>query len=220
MALMQHAEELEKLYGAGPHTISFPRIEPAQNSDISHNPPNVITDDVFKRIIAVVRLAMPYTGMIITTREKPELKRELLRLGISQLSAASRTYPGGYKDAATNKVGAQQFWVGDSRGLAEIVRDLQLDGYIPSFCTSCYRKGRTGEHFMGLAHKAFIHNFCDPNALSTYYEYLRDYGDPEALKTGKQIIENAVAGIAEVKSRDKVKDMLNRVEQGERDICV
>ena len=220
LAMMQHAEELERLYGAGPHTISFPRLEPAQNSEVSQNPPHVITDEVFKRIIAVARLAMPYTGMIISTREKPELKRELLRLGISQLSAASRTYPGGYAEAATNRADSQQFWVGDARGLAEIVRDLQQDGYIPSFCTSCYRKGRTGEHFMGLAHTAFIHNFCQPNALTTYYEYLRDYGDPEALKTGKQIIDQAVEAMPDEKSKSDMRETLQRVEQGERDICV
>ena len=220
LAMMQHAAALEELYGAGPHTISFPRIEPAQNSEISHNPPNVITDDVFKRIIAVVRLAMPYTGMIITTREKPELKRELLRLGISQLSAASRTYPGGYAAAKTNREDAQQFWVGDSRGLNEIVRDLQVDGYIPSFCTSCYRKGRTGEHFMGLAHTAFIHNFCQPNALTTYYEYLCDYGDEEAVRSGKQIIDRAVDDLPGEKERETMRKTLKRVEQGERDICV
>lgn len=220
LAMMQHADALERLYGAGPHTISFPRIEPAQNSEISHHPPNVITDEVFKRIIAVVRLSMPYTGMIITTREKPGLKRELLRLGISQLSAASRTYPGGYAAAKTNQEDAQQFWVGDSRGLNEIVRDLQVDGYIPSFCTSCYRKGRTGEHFMGLAHTAFIHNFCQPNALTTYYEYLCDYGDEEAVRAGKQIIERAVKDMPEEKKREDMQETLKRVEQGERDICV
>ncbi len=220
LAMMQHAEALERLYGAGPHTISFPRIEPAQNSELSHNPPNVITDEVFKRIIAVVRLAMPYTGMIITTREKPELKRELLRLGISQLSAASRTYPGGYADSRTNKEDAQQFWVGDSRDLGKVVCDLQLDGYIPSFCTSCYRKGRTGEHFMGLAHTAFIHNFCEPNALTTYYEYLCDYGDAEELKKGKQIIDDVVARMPLEKDREAMRRILQRVEEGERDICV
>ena len=220
LAMLQHAEELERLYGAGPHTISFPRLVPAQNSEVSHNPPNVITDEVFKRIIAVARLALPYTGMIISTREKPELKRELLRLGISQLSAASRTYPGGYAEAQTNRADAQQFWVGDARGLAEIVRELQQDGYIPSFCTSCYRKGRTGEHFMGLAHTAFIHNFCQPNALTTYYEYLRDYAGVEALAAGKEIIDRAVENLPDEESKAAMRKTLARVEQGERDICV
>lgn len=220
LAMMQHADALERAYGAGPHTISFPRIEPAQNSEVSHNPPHVITDEVFKRIIAVARLSMPYTGMIITTREKPELKRELLRLGISQLSAASRTYPGGYADSRTNKADAQQFWVGDGRDLGKVVRDLQVDGYIPSFCTSCYRKGRTGEHFMGLAHTAFIHNFCQPNALTTYYEYLCDYADAEELQEGKRIIDEVVASLPTEKDREGMRRVLQRVKEGERDICL
>ena len=218
LALMAHARVLEQEYGAGPHTISFPRIEPAQNSDLSRNPPNCISDEVFKRIIAVMRLALPYTGMIITTREKPELKRELLRLGISQLSAASRTSPGGYASAAANKPEAQQFWVGDERELPEIIRALQMDGYLPSFCTSCYRKGRTGEHFMGFARNAFIHNFCQPNALLTYYEYLLDYADAEALNKGRNCIMQAAQALPE--GREALLNSLQRIEDGERDICV
>ena len=220
LALLRHAQELEQIYGAGPHTISFPRIEPAQNSDLSLNPPNVISDPVFKRIIAVVRLALPYTGMIITTREGPELKRELLRLGISQLSAASRTSPGGYAASEANKPEAQQFWVGDERGLAEIIRDLQMDGYIPSFCTSCYRKGRTGDHFMGFARSAFIHNFCDPNAMMTFYEYLLDYGDPEALRTGNGSIRQAIDALTDPAQKDSMRNRLLRIDAGERDILI
>ncbi|SBV96624.1 Biotin and thiamin synthesis associated [uncultured delta proteobacterium] len=220
LALLRHAQVLEDLYGAGPHTISFPRIEPAQNSVLSHNPPNVIADAVFKRIIAVVRLALPYTGMIITTREKPDLKRELLYLGISQLSAASRTSPGGYADAAANRPGAQQFWVGDERSLSDIIRDLQSCGFVPSFCTSCYRKGRTGEHFMGLAKSAFIRNFCQPNALATYYEYLLDYAEPDLLQAGKIAIARAVDGTPDAAVRDALRERLRRVDTGERDICV
>jgi len=220
LAMLMHAMALEAAYGAGPHTISFPRIEPAQNSDLSRNPPNVISDAVFKRIIAVVRLALPYTGMIITTREKPELKRELLRLGISQLSAGSRTSPGGYADAVANRPEAQQFWVGDERELAEVIRDLQLDGYLPSFCTSCYRKGRTGEHFMGLAGSAFIHTFCDPNALMTYYEYLLDYGDENALTTGRRHIRDFVESLADDTGKCAMQERLQRIENGERDLCV
>ena len=220
LALLRHADELEKRYGAGPHTISFPRIEPAQNSSLSRNPPNVIVDDVFKRIIAVMRLSLPYTGMIITTREKPDLKRELLRLGISQLSAGSRTSPGGYADAAANRPDAQQFWVGDERGLAEIINDLQKEGYLPSFCTSCYRKGRTGEHFMGFARTAFIHNFCQPNALTTYYEYLCDYADSAAKDAGSRCIDNALGDLPDEASRQTMQARLRQIDAGERDICV
>lgn len=218
LSLLRHAEELEQRYGAGPHTISFPRIEPAHNAALSHNPPNVISDPVFKRIIAVMRLALPYTGMIITTREKPELKRELLKLGISQLSAASRTSPGGYADAAANKPEAQQFWVGDERGLAAIIEDLQQGGYLPSFCTSCYRLGRTGEHFMGFARTAFIGSFCQPNAMVTYYEYLCDYADPQAFEAGKRCIENALASVEDEAKRAAIAERLARIEAGERDI--
>lgn len=220
LALLHHAQALESAYGAGPHTISFPRIEPAQNSELSHNPPNVISDEVFKRIIAVVRLALPYTGMIITTREKPELKRELLKLGISQLSAASRTSPGGYEKAEANAPEAQQFWVGDERSLAQVIRELQADGYIPSFCTSCYRKGRTGDHFMGFARSAFIHSFCDPNALMTYYEYLLDYATGTDREKGLDFVRERVAAFIEKGGQSDLRERLARIDAGERDILV
>ncbi|MDR0339764.1 MAG: [FeFe] hydrogenase H-cluster radical SAM maturase HydG [Desulfovibrio sp.] len=219
LALLRHAKALEDAFGAGPHTISFPRIEPAQNSEISHNPPNVISDETFKRIIAVVRLALPYTGMIITTREGPVLKRDLLRLGISQLSAASRTSPGGYQSASANNPEAQQFWVGDERNLPEIIEALQADGYIPSFCTSCYRKGRTGDHFMGFARSAFIHTFCDPNALMTYYEYLLDYASADAKAKGIGYVRELAGKLPEA-GRDKLLALLARIDAGERDILV
>ncbi len=220
LSLLRHAQALEAEYGAGPHTISFPRIEPAQNSEISTRPPYAIPDDVFKRIIAVVRLALPYTGMIISTREKPELKRELLRLGISQLSAGSRTSPGGYAAAFTNRPEAQQFWVGDERELPEIIQDLQLDGYLPSFCTSCYRKGRTGDHFMGYAKTMFIHNYCQPNALLTYYEYLLDYAGTKAKAEGTQCIMDNIKAMPDPRDRELMFERLRRIENGVRDICV
>ncbi|MDR2880969.1 MAG: [FeFe] hydrogenase H-cluster radical SAM maturase HydG [Azoarcus sp.] len=220
LSLLQHSATLEKEYGAGPHTVSFPRIEPAQNSTLSDNPPYAVSDDMFKRIIAVVRLALPYTGMIITSREKPALKRELFRLGISQLSAGSRTSPGGYANADTNKPEAQQFWVGDERELPEMIHDLQEDGYLPSFCTSCYRKGRTGEHFMGFARNAFIHKFCQPNALLTYYEYLLDYGDDLALTEGRRCVWENLEAIPARARREALRRRLLRIENGQRDLCV
>ena len=220
LALLRHAQALEEAYGAGPHTISFPRIEPAQNSELSNQPPHAVPDDVFKRIIAVVRLALPYTGMIISTREKPELKRELLRLGISQLSAGSRTSPGGYAAAFANRPEAQQFWVGDERELPEIIQDLQQDGYLPSFCTSCYRKGRTGDHFMGFAKTMFIHNYCQPNALLTYYEYLLDYAGPQAREAGRRCIMENVQAMPDPHEREVMLQRLQQVENGVRDICV
>ncbi|MDL2207545.1 [FeFe] hydrogenase H-cluster radical SAM maturase HydG [Desulfovibrio sp. OttesenSCG-928-M16] len=220
LALLDHARALEKAYGAGPHTISFPRIEPAQNSELSKNPPNVISDPVFKRIIAVVRLALPYTGMIITTREQAALKRELLKLGISQLSAASRTSPGGYEKAEANSPEAQQFWVGDERSLDQVIRDLTADGYIPSFCTSCYRKGRTGDHFMGFARSAFIHSFCDPNALMTYYEYLLDFAQAADREAGITFVRERVQAMNDEEGRARLQERLDRIDAGERDILV
>jgi len=219
LALLAHAQDLEKKYGAGPHTISVPRIEPAQNSELSRNPPHVITDQVFKRIVAVTRLAMPYTGMIITTRENPQLKRELLRLGISQMSAGSRTYPGAYADALVNKPEAQQFWVGDERSLPEIVEDLQSMGFMPSFCTACYRLGRTGEEFMGLAKTAFIHKFCEPNALTSYAEYLADFATPELRDAGRRFIEASLAALPEER-RPVMQKRLAAIDAGERDLYV
>ena len=220
LSLLAHAQSLEKQYGVGPHTISVPRIEPAQNSEFSRNPPNEITDPVFKRIVAVIRLAMPYTGMIITTREKPEIKRELLHLGISQMSAGSRTYPGAYADAFTNKPEAQQFWVGDERNLSEIIQDLQDMGFMPSFCTACYHLGRTGEEFMGFAKTAFIRNFCEPNALISFAEYLADYATPELRESGRRFIDAHVADVQEEGRRATVQKRLASIDAGRRDLYV
>ena len=220
LSLLAHAESLEKSYGVGPHTISVPRIEPAQNSEFSRNPPNVITDQVFKRIIAVIRLAMPYTGMIITTRENAEIKRELLRLGISQMSAGSRTYPGAYADTLINKPEAQQFWVGDERSLSDIIQDLQNMGFMPSFCTACYRLGRTGEEFMGFAKTAFIHNFCETNALTSYAEYLADYAMPELRASGRRLVDAYVAAIPEEGRRVAVQKRLASIDAGSRDVYI
>ena len=220
LALLAHAESLEKNYGVGPHTISVPRIEPAQNSDLSRNPPNAITDPVFKRIIAVIRLAMPYTGMIITTRENAEIKRELLRLGISQMSAGSRTYPGAYADALINKLEAQQFWVSDERSLPETIQDLQNMGFMPSFCTACYRLGRTGTEFMNLAKTAFIHKFCEPNAMTSYAEYLADYATPDLREAGRRFIDAQAAAMQEEGRRIAVQKRLAAIDAGRRDLYI
>jgi len=220
LALLAHAQDLEKKHGVRTNPISVPRREPAQNSDLSRNPPHVITDHVFKRIVAVTRLAMPYTGMIITTREHAQLKRELLCLGISQMSAGSRTYPGAYVDALINRADAQQFWVGDERSLPEIVEDLQSMGFMPSFCTACYRLGRTGEEFMGLAKTAFIHKFCEPNALTSYAEYLEDYAAPKLRDAGRRFIEANLAAIPEEGRRLNMQKRLAAIDAGDRDLYV
>ncbi|MDR0453697.1 MAG: [FeFe] hydrogenase H-cluster radical SAM maturase HydG [Deferribacteraceae bacterium] len=218
LGLLAHALDMEKEYGVGPHTISAPRIEPAQNSSLSENPPYAVTDDEFKRIVALIRLAMPYTGMIITTREKPKLKSELLRIGISQLSAASRTYPGGYADTSANKPSEQQFWVGDERSLAQVIQELVTDNFIPSFCTSCYRLGRTGDHFMGFAKTAFIKEFCLPNAITTFAEYLADYAPDELRRSGEAAIAAQIAEIDNNDRRDILSDRLRQIACGQRDI--
>ncbi|MGL4936383.1 [FeFe] hydrogenase H-cluster radical SAM maturase HydG, partial [Shewanella sp.] len=168
LALLTHAHQMEQDCGVGPHTISFPRIEPAHGSAISERPPFEVDDDCFKRIVAITRLAVPYTGLIMSTRESAALRKELLELGVSQISAGSRTAPGGYQDSQADQHDAEQFSLGDHRSMDEIIYELVTESdAIPSFCTGCYRKGRTGDHFMGLAKQQFIGKFCQPNALIT-----------------------------------------------------
>lgn len=217
LALLAHAQELEKEFGVGPHTISFPRMEPALGADISFNPPYPVNDRDFKRIVAIVRLAVPYTGMIMSTRESSLMRDELLEIGVSQISAGSRTYPGAYKDALINKPEAQQFHVSDDRTLDEIVQALIAQGHIPSFCTSCYRLGRTGDHFMGLAKAAFIGNFCQPNALLTFKEYLEDYASGRTRQAGLALIEKELASV-DATRRPEVLSRLGDIEGGSRDL--
>ncbi len=217
LALLKHVHQLEKDMGVGPHTISFPRIEPAQGSEMSYNPPYAMTDEQLRRTVAIMRLAVPYTGMIISTRENADMRNELLRLGISQLSGASKVYPGGYKLSQTNKEDEQQFTVGDSRSLDEIISGLIEDKYIPSFCTGCYRKGRTGDHFMGLAQTNFIKNFCSPNGLFTFAEYLRDYASDSTKEKGAMLIKEL---IKDIKKPEQVQKGLDDVWAGKNDIYI
>lgn len=219
LALLAHARQMEQDFGVGPHTLSFPRLEPAQNSDISVDPPYPISDHDFKKVVAVLRLAVPYTGLILTTREKPDLRRELLNVGVSQLSAGSRTYPGAYSDPRHDRPEVQQFCVGDSRPLDEVIRDIvESLGYIPSWCTACYRLGRTGDHFMTLAKQGFIQRFCLPNALLTFHEYLLDYGSEETRAVGGRLLAKEIAGIADPSSRRSVEERIRRLDNGERDL--
>ncbi len=217
LALLQHVKQLETDMGVGPHTISFPRIEPAQGSEMSYNPPHVMNDEEMRRTVAIMRLAVPYTGMIISTRENAAMRNELLRLGISQLSGASKTYPGGYQLSKTNKEDEQQFAVGDGRSLDEIISYLIDDEYIPSFCTGCYRKGRTGEHFMGLAQTNFIKNYCSPNGIFTFAEYLRDYASPQTAEKGKSLMKKLVA---ELKNPDHAEQSLCQIWDGKNDVYI
>ena len=217
LALLSHAQQLEDKWGAGPHTISFPRLEPAQGADISVAPPYNISDHIFKKIVAITRLAAPYTGIIMSTRESAELRTELLHLGVSQVSAASRTYPGAYSDPKWDRPDSQQFSIEDHRTLDEVVFDLIQQGLMPSWCTACYRKGRTGEYFMTLAKDGFIQNFCHPNAVLTFNEYLNDYASPKTAAAGKYYIARQLT-----KSSEKVKGqlgtMLARMDAGVHDL--
>jgi 2-iminoacetate synthase len=217
LALMQHIEHLEKAFGVGPHTISVPRLEPAYGSDIASQPPHPVSDIDFRKIVATLRLAVPYTGIIMSTRETPNIRRETFALGVSQISAGSRTNPGGY--AEDEAYDGSQFSLGDHRTVDEVIRDIAALGYIPSFCTACYRLGRTGRDFMDLAKPGKIKDHCDVNALSTFVEYLEDYGSPYTKVIGEECIKNALAGFSEHR-RDVAQILMDRVRDGERDMFV
>lgn len=219
LALLSHAFDLDLKYGIGPHTISVPRIEPALNAPAALAPPHPVDNLSFKKLVAVIRLAVPYTGMILSTRENPEQRRELFSVGISQISAGSRTSPGSYRESQKNNddYERQQFQLGDHRCLDEVVRDITSLGYLPSFCTACYRSHRTGDRFMELAKSGNIGKICVPNAISTFKEYLNDFASLET----KRIAENFLA--SEIKktidpTRKKIEEMIARVDSGERDV--
>lgn len=216
LALLLHSQYLDKTFGAGPHTISVPRIEPALGAPIAENPPYPVSDDDFKKLVAIIRLAVPYTGMILSTRERAGFRDEVFNLGISQISAGSRTNPGGYGEDK-NKDVEQQFELFDSRSLAEVIHDINKDGFIPSFCTACYRLGRTGHDFMSLAKPGNIQNFCLPNALLTFKEYLMDYASPADRKMGEAAIQKQIGMLKNKQLRESTALKLSQIEQGARD---
>ncbi len=216
LAMMQHIRELERAFGVGPHTISVPRIEPAAGSDVAAHPPHAVADLDFRKIIAILRLAVPYTGIIMSTRETAHMRRDTFALGVSQISAGSRTNPGGYTDSLHEDDGSQ-FCLGDHRPLDEVIRDVAEMGYIPSFCTGCYRLGRTGQDFMDRAKPGDIKNHCNPNAVSTFQEYLMDYASYETKLIGEGLIEdiiNSMHGVA----RDRAILLLEKVKKGSHDV--
>ncbi|HUK76937.1 MAG TPA: [FeFe] hydrogenase H-cluster radical SAM maturase HydG [Thermoleophilia bacterium] len=217
LAILQHIHHLEETFGVGPHTISMPRIEPAVGSDLASQPPHPVDDLDFRKIVAITRLAVPYTGMIMSTRETGNLRRETFALGVSQISAGSRTNPGGYTEDTVSNM--EQFQLGDHRTLDEVIRDVAQLGYIPSFCTACYRLGRTGGDFMDLAKPGEIKHHCDPNALSTFLEYLEDYGSAETKAAGEQLIATALAEMAD-RERTTSNRLIEKVRAGERDCLV
>jgi 2-iminoacetate synthase len=214
LALMQHADHLDRRFNCGPHTISIPRIEPAEGSALSENPPYAVSDEDFKKIIAILRLAVPYTGIILSTRERAEIRRECLELGVSQISAGSRTNPGGYGNSNEHSA---QFSLGDHRDLDEVVRDLAEHGFMPSFCTGCYRLGRVGADFMDMAKPGEIKTHCQPNAISTFLEYLEDYGSPATHEIGLKVIGRTLEEMPKA-LRDRTQKMVDQVKAGRRDV--
>ena len=216
VGLLMHAEHLEARFGVGPHTISVPRIRPADDINPADFP-DAVTDDVFRRIVAVLRLAVPYTGMIVSTRESKRSREMVLDVGVSQLSGGSKTSVGGYAEGIDDAEESAQFDISDHRTLDEIVGWLLDLGYIPSFCTACYREGRTGDRFMALAKNGQIGNCCAPNALMTLAEYLEDYASPEVKAAGRQMIERLAQEIPSDKIREITHRRLQEIVEGKRD---
>lgn len=216
VGILMHAEHLEARFGVGPHTISVPRIRPADDID-PKDFPDAVTDDVFRRIVAVLRLAVPYTGMIVSTRESQRSRELVLDVGVSQLSGGSKTSVGGYADGIEDAEESAQFDISDNRTLDDIVGWLLDLGYIPSFCTACYREGRTGDRFMSLAKRGLIGNCCAPNALMTLAEYLEDYASAKVKIAGKQMIERLTKVIPSEKVRQITERNLQEIINGKRD---
>ena len=216
VGLLMHAEHLEAAKGVGPHTISVPRIRPAD--DINPDEfENGINDDIFAKIVAVLRIAVPYTGIIISTRETQKTRERVLHLGVSQISGGSRTSVGGYAEEDRMEEDSAQFEVSDTRTLDQVVNWLLGMGYIPSFCTACYREGRTGDRFMRLVKSGQIANCCQPNALMTLKEYLEDYASPDTKEKGLKLIQSEIPKIPSEKVRQVVLKHLNEMENGMRD---
>ena len=215
MALLEHNKHLEEKFGVGCHTISIPRIEPADNSPLSIKPPYKLDDEEFKKIIAILRIAVPYTGIILSTRENADFRREAFKLGISQISAGSKTDPCGY----TKGKSAAQFSLGDHRPLADVINDITGAGYIPSFCTGCYRLNRTGADFMDLAKPGLIKHYCLQNGLTSFQEYLSNFADNNLQKKGEKLI-NAITETISKKHQKSLKNNLDEIKKGKKDVYI
>lgn len=216
VGLLMHAEHLEAVYGVGPHTISVPRICPADDIDVDEFS-NAVPDDIFEKIIAIIRISAPYAGMIMSTRETQAMRERGLALGISQISGGSRTSVGGYAEEEKPEDNSAQFERSDQRSLDEIVDWLLELGYVPSFCTACYRAGRTGDRFMALAKSGAISNCCQPNALMTLKEYLLDYASEDTKALGDKVISEQLENIKNTNVKEKSRDYIHQMEEGERD---
>ncbi|WP_026486737.1 [FeFe] hydrogenase H-cluster radical SAM maturase HydG [Caldanaerobius polysaccharolyticus] len=220
MGLIFHSKHLDETFGVGPHTISVPRLRPAEGVSFK-NYPYMVSDRDFKKLVAIIRLAVPYTGMILSTREAPGFRDEVISVGISQISAGSCTGVGGYAEEYEKKGEMEktaQFEVGDNRSPEEIIRMLCESGYVPSYCTACYRSGRTGERFMALAKTGNIQNCCQPNALLTFKEYLEDYASDETKRVGEKVIQEGLKEIKSDRVRQITVERLKKIEQGQRDL--
>lgn len=218
MGLLYHTIHLENRFGVGPHTISFPRIEPAIGTDFSTHPPYQVSDENFKLLVAIIRLAVPYTGMILTAREPIAIRNEVLKYGVSQIDAGSSIGVGDYSAKSEESKRKSQFVLGDTRSLDEVIGELASHGYIPSFCTSCYRTGRTGEHFMEFAIPGFVKRFCTPNALLTFAEYLFDYAGENTYKKGMELIDKEISSIEDQNTQQILKEHLAKMANGKRDL--
>jgi 2-iminoacetate synthase len=216
LALMEHAHHLETVFGCGPHTISFPRIEPADNAPLTTSIPYTVNDEDFKKIIAIIRIALPYTGIILSTRETEEMRTELFNYGVSQISAGSRTNPGAYAKEGTDS--GSQFSLGDHRSLDEVISSIIDKEYIPSFCTGCYRKGRVGNDFMDLAKPGLIKEYCMPNAVFTFKEYLLDFGTAETRNKGLHLIDKVLTDVKKKSLKNKMTHALDEIDHGARDL--
>jgi 2-iminoacetate synthase len=218
LAMKQEIEHLEEAFGVGPHTISVPRMEPAVGSTLAYAPNHPVSDNDFKKIVALLRLAVPYTGIIMSTRENADTRRATFELGVSQISAGSRCNPGGYADSANGRY-SEQFQLGDHRSLDEVVRDVAALGYTPSFCTACYRLGRTGADFMDMAKPGLIKHHCAPNALSSCMEYLIDYAKPGTRQVGESLIAHELDTMES--SVQKIgRRLVSEVQADKRDVYV
>jgi 2-iminoacetate synthase len=218
LGLVRHAIYLQDKYGVGPHTISFPRIKPAYGMKLKL--PYEVTDEQFKQLVATLRIAVPYTGLIMTARETTEVRNAVIEYGVSQIDAGTRLEIGSYHEERkeTQELNREQFKIGDSRDLDDVIRWLLGRGFIPSFCTSCYRLGRTGEHFMEYAVPGFIGRFCTPNAMLTLAEYLEDYSSEETKKSGYALIEEELSLVKEIQKREEISAKLRMIKEGKRDM--
>ncbi|GAA0115202.1 [FeFe] hydrogenase H-cluster radical SAM maturase HydG [Clostridium senegalense] len=218
LSLMIHNEHLEEKFNVGFHTISVPRLKKAEGMTLE-NFPNLVDDETFKKIVTIIRIAVPFTGIILSTRESASMRKELLKYGVSQVSAGSITGVGGYKEQEEGN-NVDQFTVSDNRSPIEVLNELLDDGYIPSYCTACYRKGRTGERFMTLAKSGQIQNVCEPNAMTTLMEYALDYGDDKFIEKAEKTIIDNLKYIKREDIRELVKENIKKLKEGKRDLYI